>query len=283
MKGKQIFLEIFNEQVEIFKNSYIKSSRNIFYEPDLKNNLHHAGEFGIFRERIVSKFLKLFTPQRLQFDSGFIIAPNEKLSKQIDIIIYDKNESPLIQSEEGQKFFPIETIASIGEIKSVLTKEQLKAELLNLASIKKLRELIGDRARLFSIAPEIVNIKTKRTERIPFDPIKFPGDQISTFLICERFDFELNEGNVKKELTQLYNSIKERHMVDFILSLENGFIGYFNKDKGFSHFPNITNEFQLDMVMKNDSDDHIKQFVNLFYNSISSTTIVKPDVGDYFT
>ena len=283
MKGKDIFLELYNEQEEIFVNSYLSSSRKIFYNPENKNNLHHAGEFGIYRERIVSKFLRLFTPQRLEFDSGFIITPNDEASKQTDIVVYDKNESPLIQSEEGQKFFPIETVATIGEIKSVLTKEKLKEALMNLTNFKVLRENIGERLRLHSTAPYEINMDKGITKNFQFNPKKYHNDQISTFLICERFGFEINESNVNDIISGMYEkSTPENQKVDFILSLENGFIGYYNKNEGFSLYPTIDNGYNIEMVMKDENNSHIKQFVNLYYNRLPLTTIVKPEVGNYF-
>lgn len=282
MNGKDIFIEIYKEQVEIFKNSFNTSSRKLFYSPDKKNKLYHAGEFGIYRESIVSKFLKLFTPQRLQIDSGFVIAPMEKPSKQLDIVIYDKNESPLIKSEEGQKFFLIETVASIGEIKSVLTLTQLKVALMDLTKVKVLRETLDDRLNVYTIAPDYLDIEGKVTRKFPFNPKNNPGDQISTFLICEKLDFEINEENVAKIFEKIYDSgIPERHKVDFILSIENGFIGYYKKGEGFSFYPTIDEGYKIDMVMKNNSDDHIKQFVDLIYSRLSLTSIVKPNIGDY--
>lgn len=283
MTGKEIFLEIYKEQVELFMSSYLKSSRNIFYEPENHNNLHHAGEFGIYRERIVSKFLKLFTPQRLEFDSGFVIVPNDKPSKQIDIIVYDKNESPLIKSEEGQKFFPMETVASIGEIKSVLTQSNLKTELQNLVGLKKMRESLGNRFLLYSAKPKDVDVANAITKDIPFNPANFPHDQISTFLICEKFDFEINEENTHEIISSLYEQETiDRHKVDFILSLKDGFIGYYKEGEEFLLHPSTTDGYNIELVPSNETHDHIKQFVNLFYNRLALTSIVKPEISEYF-
>lgn len=283
MTGKEIFLEIYKEQVEFFMSSYMKSSRNIFYEPENQNNLHHAGEFGVYRERIVSKFLKLFTPQRLEFDSGFVIVPNDKPSKQIDIIVYDKNESPLIKSEEGQKFFPMETVASIGEIKSVLTLNNLKTELLNLVEIKKMRESLGNRFLLYSAKPKDLDMVNSITKDIHFNPTSFPHDQISTFLICEKFDFELTEENTHKRINSLYGQETiDRHKVDFILSLKDGFIGYYKDGEEFLLHPSTADGYNIELVPSNDDQDHIRQFVNLFYNRLALTSIVKPEISEYF-
>lgn len=283
MTGKEIFLEIYKEQVELFMSSYMKSSRNIFYEPENQNNLHHAGEFGIYRERIVSKFLKLFTPQRLEFDSGFVIVPNDKPSKQVDIVVYDRNESPLIKSEEGQKFFPMETVASIGEIKSVVSLRLLKTELQNLVELKKMRESLGDRFLLYSAKPKDLDLENSITKEIPFNPSSFPHDQISTFLICEKFDFELNEENTNQKISSLYDDETiDRHKVDFILSLKDGFIGYYKEGEEFLLHPLTVDGYNIELVPSNDNLDHIKQFVNLFYNRLALTSIVKPEISEYF-
>lgn len=283
MNGKDIFQEIYKEQVAQFKTTFINSSRSMYYDPEKKNNLHHAGEFGVYRERIVTKFLRLFTPQRLEFDDGFVIVPNDKPSKQLDIIIYDKNESPLIKSEEGQKFYPMETVASIGEIKSALSLTILKKELKNLVQMKKMRESLGDRFRLYSSTPKELDMVNGVTNDFPFTPSMYTHDQISTFLICEKFDFQINEGNANEKIGSLYKSdTLDRHKVDFILSLEDGFIGYYDEVSGFLMFPCTTDGYKIELVPSDKEDNHIKQFVNLFYNRLTITSIVKPEISEYF-
>src|SRR5690606_243503 len=100
-----------------------------------------------------------------------------------------------------------------------------------------------------------------------FNPVGFPHDQISTFLICEKFDFELTEENTNEKIGLLYKQETiDRHKVDFILSLTDGFIGYYKEGEGFLLHPSTIDGYKIELVPSNDKNDHIKQFVNLFYN-----------------
>ena len=112
-------------------------------------------------------------------------------------------------------------------------------------------------------------------------------DQISTFLICSKFNFNINEDSANEIIESLYSEgTDDRHKVDFILSLEDGFIGYYDKaQKEFALNCNYPGDsYQLDMVIADFEDYyHVKQFVNLFYNRVFLTTILKPEISEYIS
>ena len=113
----RIFEEILLEEIETFKNSFSNVSKKMFHDPET-NKLIHSGEFGMYREAIAKKFLRFFVPVRLEIDQGFLLNSINEVSTQCDIVIYDKNVTPLIRSNELQRFYPVETVCSVGEIKS---------------------------------------------------------------------------------------------------------------------------------------------------------------------
>lgn len=308
--GKDVFKAIFKERVEIFINAFSLSSKKLFYNPEKKNRLHHPGEFGTYREKIVSNFLELFTPQRLKIENGFIIAPNKKVSKQIDLVVYGKADTPLIKSEEGQKFFPIESLALAGEVKSDLGKDMLKKELNNLVQIKKIRESIKGRSRVYSLTPHLLHITTEHiqellspskpfpkspngeyflpTSKYPYNPKIYPQDQIGTFLICNKLAFDFDQEKIHELINNLYDeNAEERHKVDFLLSIEDGFIGYYNKkSKIFSPFPNYDetkkeNYNKLEFVLADKNHSHCKQFVQAYSQRIGLTSILNTEIGMY--
>jgi len=155
--------------------------------------------------------------------------------------------------------------------------------LQNLVQIKKLRESIGDRFRLYSAAPKGLDLEGIKTKDFPFNPEKYPYDQISTFLICEQFDFQVTEENIHEEINSLYGeTLHDRYKVDFILSLKDGFVGYYKEGKEFLFYPSTKDGYKIELVKSNDKKDHVKQFVNLFYNRLTLTSIVKPEISEYF-
>ena len=133
-----VFEKLLIEKIEIFKSAFAETAEGVFFNDDGK--LIHPGEFGRYRENICKQFLKFVTPARLDIGTGFIINTSNKVSHQCDIIVYDAQHTPLLESEEKQFFFPVETIAAVGEIKSVLSKTALSEAIQKLAQVKVLRE-----------------------------------------------------------------------------------------------------------------------------------------------
>ena len=137
--SNKIFEELFSEKIEIFKNSYTNISKNLFYD-EVSNKIIHNGEYGTYREAVTREFLRPFIPNNLDISTGFLINTCDEVSTQCDIVIYEPKMTPLVQTSELQRFFPVESVASIGEIKSNLKKHELKAAINKLASNKSLRQ-----------------------------------------------------------------------------------------------------------------------------------------------
>ena len=147
----KIFEEIVYEKIEIFKNSFSNISRNVFKGKN-GETIFHPGEFGTYRENICKEFLRLFTPSPFGIGSGFVINDVGHVSNQCEIIIFDRENTPLIESNEKMRFFPVETVVGVGEIKSNLKKEDFIDSLNRLAFIKSMREKISLPTIIKSIA-----------------------------------------------------------------------------------------------------------------------------------
>src|ERR1700748_1622761 len=117
--SNKIFQSILDEKIEFFKFAFQQTSKNIFWD-EAKKQLIHPGEYGMYREAVCKDLLRLFIPGRLDIGNGFLINDVGDISTQCDIIVYDKNATPLIENTERQRFYPVETVSSIGEIKSDL-------------------------------------------------------------------------------------------------------------------------------------------------------------------
>lgn len=177
--GSEIFSRFLYFQIEKFVNEYVCLSKNVFVNEE--GVLIHPAEYGTFRERIVSTFILPLMPKRLSIGTGFIITETGKTSTQCDIIIYDTQNTPVIENGE-QRFFPVECVAGVIEVKSKLSKADLKTALIKLSKIKALKNEITSKIDVYS------EMKTPHL----FNPVTCPYDQMATFLICESlsFDFE---------------------------------------------------------------------------------------------
>ena len=101
----------------------------------------HPGERGGLLEEALKNFLTNVLPSRVGIGSGQIVEALEKRpSNQIDIILYDALNYPLLLNEKPYQLFISESVLTVIEVKSTLNKTQLAKGLMNIASVKKLRK-----------------------------------------------------------------------------------------------------------------------------------------------
>jgi hypothetical protein len=280
--ASKIFDALLEEKIQSFVFAYETTSHQAFYDEKDKK-LRHTGEYGTYREIIVRDFLKFFTPSRLDVHNGFLITTTDSVSTQCDVIIFDGKSTPLIENGERQRFFPIETACAIGEVKSTLTKSQLKEALNKLARNKALREQIT--------SPTII----RRERDGPFDPENYAYDQLPSFLICHSFNFDFS--NLSNEIDGLYDpSIAIRHRHNLVLSLKDGLLAYCDSNNKTLMFPEIAGRIQADKTLsqkealknrlvtpKQSESTHIKLFCSYIFLLSSSTTIIYPEVTNYMS
>lgn len=177
------FTLLLKKKIKSFVDSYEELSRQLFSDPSKNTNISHTGEFGAYREALVKDFLRMFVPERLQIDSGFAINANGDVSPQLDIILYDPAVTPRIEDAEYRRFFPIECICGVGEVKSVLrSKSELGEALQRLWQVKRIALNLHPRNSSHPSAP-------------PF-----------TFLFCEKIDTDPEVANTW--FVDYYNSEK---------------------------------------------------------------------------
>jgi hypothetical protein len=99
----------------------------------------HAGERGRLLEETLRTFLGSALPNRIGVGSGQIVAALEREpSNQVDIVLYDALNYPLLLSEGSFQLFPNEAVLAVIEVKSTLNKRFLNQGVENIASSKAL-------------------------------------------------------------------------------------------------------------------------------------------------
>lgn len=270
-----VFEELLIENIEIFKNSFLNISKNVFY--DKQNNKYtHPGEYGIYREAICKRFLRFFLPNKFDIHNGFLINSYNDRSTQCDVIIYDRNSTPFIQAADFQRFFPVETVVAVGEIKSTLSKSDFKDTLNKLAAIKKLRSKSGSQNYIFR------DTEDGRIYPDTYSPDVFEKDNLLSFLICQKLDFDLS--NISNEINGYYDAdIENFNRHNLILSIEDGVLVYYD-DNGVSlMYPTIRgvklrNRFTIPGENK---FIHFKCFMHYLFMGVCSTTILYPETKNY--
>ena len=271
--GNKTFKSLLNLKVEQFKRSFSYYSPEFF--KDLNVNIYHPGEYGSYRENVIKPFLKIIMPQKYSIGSGFLINNKEGRSSQIDIVIYDSKVTPLIEDQQNV-FYPVETVVGIGEIKSTLSKKDFGEALRRLASNKELKS--------YSYSSPILEDQQRHFN------INHPYDQLFSFLICEKLDFDYK--NI--DFNTIYESSLPSHARhNIILSVQDGLFLYKLKDDEKRYWPypigikkelGIKNETLNHFVNKNDDDlenAHFEAFSVYFFQAISSKRVFFPEMATY--
>ncbi len=130
--------------IEKFKSDFLEFSRGQFQTIGKQNKLIHPGEFGTLRENISKKLIEGIIPSSKKIQiKGFILNSNNDTSTEQDLVIYSDTDTPVLTLENAS-FFPIETVVSIGQIKSVIqSKSDLKDILDKLVQVKKIEIIWG--------------------------------------------------------------------------------------------------------------------------------------------
>ncbi|MDD5731801.1 MAG: hypothetical protein PHU42_02835 [Patescibacteria group bacterium] len=261
---KNITVENYNN----FKNSFV-NAKEIFWD-DKNNKLIHPGEYGIYREDLVKKWLSSYIPEKFGVSSGFIVNSNGYVSTQCDIIIYDKEKTPTIEGVGKQRFFPIETVSCVGEIKSdINTVEDLKTYLKKLAEIKEEREKVKNSDPYYGC------------KKLDFNPRKNPFHNIFTFLICHKFKFSI-------DLNKINYTENHRFKHNLVLSLQDGILDYSTISKKTNNlsFPFAGNNIHVDNFRKNDIGDFpipIINFLSALQMALNMNILLDLDMTIYLT
>ena len=105
---------------------------------DLRRKLlSHPGELGTAREQILRDFLHAHLPRRFEVSTGFAFDCAGRMSKQLDVVIFDSTVCPRIEIPGNKFLFPCEAIVAVGQVKSSMTtRKQFRDALDNLSSVK---------------------------------------------------------------------------------------------------------------------------------------------------
>lgn len=80
---------------------------------------HHYVTIGSFREEIWQSLFEQIIPKKFSIErSVFIIDSNEKVSKEVDLVIFDEQYTPYIFNFGKIKYIPIEAVAVVVQCKS---------------------------------------------------------------------------------------------------------------------------------------------------------------------
>lgn len=210
---QNIIATLLEAQIESFAREFTNTAKTVFYD-DKQKRLIHAGEFGMLREACVRGLLKNFLPGIYGVAQGYVIGQNDEVSHQCDLIIYHKNFTPYFHTPEEQRFFPVESVIAVGEIKSKIDGAVLDDALSKLAKVKMMRESVTD----------AVIARCRPHENRIYSPKINLRDQIITFLIGE--EFVCSNNIVSERIKKPWGASLPRHRVNLVATIKSGTCTY---------------------------------------------------------
>lgn len=86
----------------------------------------HSGEKGREIEEKIREALARVLPEKIGVSHGFVIDSNDNSSNQMDIVLYDKMNTPKIYNGDSVQILPVESTYACGEIKTMLDLGKLE-------------------------------------------------------------------------------------------------------------------------------------------------------------
>jgi hypothetical protein len=99
-------------------------------------SINHGPGKGDLREDTFRKFLDDYLPTRYGVGQGQVITPANRVSGQLDIVIYDPLHCPRLIASASHSIYPVESVYGAISMKSHLDSEELKEAFQNIASLK---------------------------------------------------------------------------------------------------------------------------------------------------
>lgn len=170
-------------------NAKLESSR--LYE--------HNGLKGSCREEDLINVIRDCIPECYGMRAGQIFSNDDKISKQIDVVIYDNVFSNFFKKDSSAYLFPCESVYGSIEVKTMLDEKSFKDAIEN---IKSVRELKRENANCLDITPIIhldlskATFKYNENRTNEYLNIIFAYDSVSEETLCEyiknlEYDYEL--------------------------------------------------------------------------------------------
>ena len=99
----------------------------------------HAAEMGGATEENWRELLRSYLPARYAVEGGFIIDVDGAESQQLDLIIFDRQYSPVLFRSGGVLYVPAESVYGVFEVKQELSRQHVEYAGHKVASARRLK------------------------------------------------------------------------------------------------------------------------------------------------
>lgn len=105
----------------------------------IRRHIDHPGEKGDASEFNWGELLRAFLPARYSVEKAFVIDADGHRSEQQDVVIFDRQYSPLIFKSGGVLYIPAESVYAVIESKQDISKKHLEYAAGKAESVRRLR------------------------------------------------------------------------------------------------------------------------------------------------
>lgn len=215
----------------------------------ITSKIQHNGEKGTARENILEEYLKSYIPEKYCFSKGTIVDCKDVQSRQVDIIIHDKFLTPYLVDMKDTKIVPIESVYGVVEVKSTLTKEELRKSVKNIESVRKL-------------------------EKKTISGFSFP-----TAGMVFAYDSDASLETVYKNLNELSADVEASRRISCVCVLNKGIILPVEK-KGMTNVSLLPDENTVYGIFNN-ANDALLLFYLILTQILNSIMVFPPDMVAY--
>jgi hypothetical protein len=125
----------------VFRNEFRTRVRTALDRAKSAGLLDHPGLTGRAREVFVKDLLKPILPPYVELGSGKIADSEDRLSAEVDVVIYSAATLPPLLLDVGFGVYPAEACIYAIEVKSTLTADQLRGSINKHRQLQQLRYL----------------------------------------------------------------------------------------------------------------------------------------------
>lgn len=104
----------------------------------VRKSFQHPVIKGDGTENVWIELFNQYLPKRYRASRAFVVDSNNQFSDQMDVVIFDRQYSPLIFHYAEQLIIPAESIYAVFEVKQTLNKKYLEKAQEHVQSVRKL-------------------------------------------------------------------------------------------------------------------------------------------------
>lgn len=230
---------------------------------EIRETLKHSGNKGTSVENLFSGFLRQYLPRRLEIGNGEIVDSQGNRSGQADIVIVNEDH-PFTFTPNKPGLFFIEGVSAIGEVKTILTSQELENTLGNSVKYKNLK-MVPDKNSL------------KSTNQSDLDRFY----QHPPFFLFG-FESQLSLAKIKSIIQDycLENHLGLTDCIDAVFVLDKGWVVNFGDGKGSYEFRTREGESVQGWVEK-ESQTVLFDFIGYISVTMPKLVRFKPILASY--